>query len=115
MKKTTIKIENLNHLHNLVKDSDALITYFTTPACNVCKVLKPKILQLIKEKYPKIIFADVNSEALPEVAAHYTIFTAPTILVFFDGAETIRTARNISLQEFSTALKRPYSLFFDIL
>lgn len=96
-----------------IKDNEAFLLYFSTPQCNVCKILKPKLEELISHEFPEIKMGYVNSELLPEVAAQQRIFTVPTILVFLDGKEFIRKSRNISLSEFQKEIERPYSMYFD--
>lgn len=96
-----------------LKEEPALLAYFSTDACNVCKVLKPKVEELIKTKFPKIELAYITSDKLPEVAAQNRIFTAPTILLFFDGREYIRKSRNIGVSELEKEIARLYSMMFS--
>ncbi|MBI1933199.1 MAG: thioredoxin family protein [Ignavibacteriales bacterium] len=97
-----------------IESNRAALFYFSTPQCNVCKVLKPKVQELLNEKFPKIKMAYVDCETMKEVAAQNRIFAVPTILVFIDGKEFLRKSRNISLLEFSDELERPYSLYFGL-
>lgn len=96
-----------------LKEVPALLAYFSTDACNVCKVLKPKVEELIKTKFPKIKLAYIKSDKLPEVAAQSQIFAAPTILLFFDGREYIRKSRNIGVSELEKEIARLYSMMFS--
>lgn len=95
-----------------LKDESAMLAYFSTDACNVCKVLKPKVQELVKNEFPKIKLAYIKSDVLPEVAAQNRVFAAPTILVFFDGREYIRKSRNIGIGELQQEIDRPYSMIF---
>lgn len=92
---------------------DALLVYFSHEHCNVCKVLKPKINELINGYYPKFRILFCDTLAQPEIAAQYTVFTVPTIVIWFQGKETFRFSRNIGLQEFENTIKRTYYLLFD--
>lgn len=94
-------------------ENSATLLYFSTPQCNVCKVLKPKLEEFINSEFPKIKMGYINSEQLPEVAAQNRIFTVPTIIVLLDGKEFIRKSRNVNLAEFSAELERPYSMYFE--
>ena len=96
-----------------IANYEAVLLYFSTPQCNVCKILKPKLVELISDEFPEIKMGYINSELLPEVAAQQRIFTVPTIVVFLDGKEFIRKSRNISLSEFQREIKRPYSMYFN--
>jgi hypothetical protein len=50
---------------------------------------------------------------LPEVAAQNQVFAAPTILVFFEGRESIRKSRNIGIGELQREIERPYEMIFS--
>lgn len=95
-----------------LKEEPALLAYFSTEVCNVCKVLKPKVEELITKKFPNIKLTYIKSDVLPEVAAQNQVFTAPTLLVFFDGREYIRKSRNIGLSELEKEIDRLYSMMF---
>jgi thiol-disulfide isomerase/thioredoxin len=98
-------------LEKAIKDSEMVLIYFGSKSCNVCKVLKPRIEELLKE-FPKINSYEVDVEESMEASAAYNIFTIPAILVFVKGKETIREARYISIQEISGKMERYYNLLF---
>ncbi len=89
------------------------VVYFSTPQCGVCKVLKPKVIELLEEKFPLMKFAYVDCEKAKELAAQNNIFAVPTILFFIDGKEIFRKSRNISIAEIEHDVARPYLLFFN--
>ncbi|WP_340111299.1 thioredoxin family protein [Maribellus mangrovi] len=105
------EIKNFEEFESL-KSEPALLAYFSTEACNVCKVLKPKVVQLLEAEFPEMKMAYVKSDVLPDIAGQNRIFTAPTILVFFDGREYIRKSRNIGIGELQEAISRPYNMMF---
>lgn len=97
----------------LLKENEpALLAYFSTEACNVCKVLKPKVAELIQTEFPKIKLAYIKSDNLPKVAAQNQIFAAPTILIFIEGKEYIRKSRSIGISELQREIERLYSMMF---
>lgn len=108
-----IEINSFEDFIALKEKEDALLCYFSTEACNVCKVLKPKVEELIENEFPKIKLAYIKSDKLPEVAAQNQIFTAPTIVIYFGGREYIRKSRNIGIQELYNEIDRPYSMMFS--
>ena len=93
-------------------DNQAVILYFTTPGCNVCKVLRPKVRELVEGNFPRMAlhFIDISIER--KTAAHFQVFTVPVILVYFEGREYIRKSRIISLVELEKEISRPYHLLF---
>lgn len=106
------EIQSLDEFNRLKQEEPALLGYFSTETCNVCKVLKPKVAQLILDEFPKLKPVYVKSDVLPDVAGQHQVFAAPTILVFFDGRETIRKSRNIGIDELRREISRPYSMIF---
>lgn len=107
------EIQSLEEFNQLKQEEPALLGYFSTDACNVCKVLKPKVEELIREEFPQVKLAYVKSDVLPDVAGQHQVFAAPTILVFFDGRETIRKSRNIGIDELRREISRPYTMIFS--
>ena len=108
------EIKSFEEFLKLKENEPALLAYFSTEACNVCKVLKPKVAELIKTEFPKIKLAYIKSDKLPETAAQNQVFAAPTILVFIDGREYIRKSRNIGISELHREIERPYSMMFSV-
>ena len=98
------EIESFEEFLKLKENEPALLAYFSTEACNVCKVLKPKVADLIQKEFSKIKLAYIKSDKLPEVAAQNQVFAAPTILVFIES-------RGIS--ELQREIERPYSMMFE--
>ena len=110
MYKTVNSVEEFNE----IKESNkASLFYISTPECNVCKILKPKISDLFGNEFPKITLYYVDSAQTPEISAQLTVFAVPTIIIFIDGQEFIRESRNISIAQLANSVKRPYSMFFE--
>lgn len=108
-----VEIQSFEEFLKLKDEEPALLAYFSTETCNVCKVLKPKVSELVQNEFPKIKLAYIKSDKLPEVAAQNQVFIAPTILVFFEGREYIRKSRNIGIGELQREIERPYSMIFS--
>lgn len=106
-------INSFEEFLTLKEKEPALLAYFSTETCNVCKVLKPKVGELIESGFPKIKTVYVQTDKIPEAAAQNQVFAVPSILVFFEGREYIRKSRNIGIDELRQDIKRPYSLFFS--
>jgi len=106
------EIQSFDEFLKLKDEEPALLAYFSTENCNICKVLKPKIAELIQTEFPRIKLIYIKSDILPEVAAQNQVFAAPTILVFFEGKEYIRKSRNIGIVELHHEIERPYLMMF---
>ena len=106
-------IPSIEEFRKVLDENEAVLAYFSTDACSVCKVLKPKVAHMISECFPQMKAVDIDSDKLPELAAQICIFTVPTVVVFFDGHETIRKSRVLGIDELKAEIQRPYSLLFE--
>ena len=106
-------IYNIQELQNLIAGKKGLLLYFSSDTCSVCKVLKPKVADLLGEQFPLMASRYVDTEKSPVIAGQFRVFTIPTILIFFEGKEQVRYSRNISMHQLEEAISRPYSLVFE--
>lgn len=103
-------ITSLSELNSFITSNKAAAVYFSTPGCGVCKILKPKLIEMLKDNFPLINFAYVDCEASKETAAQQNIFSVPTVLFFFEGKEFIRKAGFVNLEELENELGRIFSM-----
>jgi thioredoxin 1 len=108
-----LEIQSLLQLKEFINSSQALLAYFSHAQCNVCKVLKPKIETLVREQFPNVHLVYIDTQSVQEAAGQFQVFTAPTLLIFFDGKEFFRKSRNIGIAELEETISRPYRLFFE--
>ena len=106
-------MQNIESIDNIIKENPAVMLYFSAPTCNVCHALKPKLLEAIDENFDtfEIVSIDVSTDA--DIAAHYSVFAIPTVLVFLDGREFLRKSRHMSVGEVINEIKRPYEIMFS--
>jgi thioredoxin-like negative regulator of GroEL len=108
-----LEVKSFEEFLQLKEKHTAVLAYFSTDTCNVCKVLKPKVEELTRTEFPEIKMVYIKSDVFPDIAAQNQVFAAPTILVFFDGREYIRKSRNIGIGELQREIQRPYSMIFE--
>lgn len=106
-------LKDYNNLIQLSKEFSAVCFYLSTPQCNVCKVLKPKVMEMLEKDFPKIEFYYVDLNEAKEIAGQLSVFAVPTIIIFFDGKEMIRASRNISIEQLNEQIKRYYNMIFN--
>lgn len=106
-------IQSIEEFRDVVDKNKAVLAYFSTDTCSVCHVLKPKVAQMVAEFFPLMKAFYIQSDRQPELAAQNRIFTAPTVVVFFEGRETIRKSRAFGIEELKGEMQRPYSFLFD--
>ncbi len=103
-------IENLEHE---IQNNDALLVYFSGENCGVCQALQPKIKNRFESNFPKVKQLYINASDFPKTAAHFSIFTVPSVLIFFDQKETKRESRHISVDNLVHSTQRVYDIFFN--
>jgi len=103
-------MNTIENIEKIIKENMAVMLYFSAPTCNVCHALKPKLLEAIEKNFKefKIISIDVSVEQ--DIAAHYSVFAIPTVLIFLDGREFIRKSRHMSVDEVVREIQRPYEI-----
>ncbi len=104
---------SLDEIEDAISTNAASLFYFSSDSCNVCKVLKPKVSEMLDEEFPLFRLYYVNTEQSPLLAGQFRIFSIPTLLVYFDGKSFFRKSRTISIAELENGIRRPYSLMFD--
>ena len=101
---------NLKQLQNSINTGNPVLIYFSGENCSVCKVLKPKIEEEVRKNFPLFEIFEVKTDLHKEITSHFTVFSIPTTLVYFDTKEFFRKGRNMSVSMFIEELRRPYNL-----
>lgn len=101
--------QTLSDFKETVSQKPMYVAYFSTPQCNVCKVLRPKVEELV-EQYENIGFVYLNTVEKPEIAGQFTVFSVPTVIIFAEGREYKRLSRSFSIDEIQDYFERLLSL-----
>jgi len=102
----------IKNIESLVAEKTAVLLYFYNDNCAPCKILRPKVQELVQDEFPNIEFRLINAEQFPASSAQYGVFASPTLLVFFEGKEYIRESKNISISELHDKIERIYNMIF---
>lgn len=103
-------MQTIEEIENIIKENLAVMVYFSAPTCNVCHALKPKLLEAIEINFKEFEIVSVDVLVDQEVAAHFSVFAIPTVLIFLDGREFLRKSRHMSVDEVIREIKRPYEI-----
>lgn len=106
------ELDSYAELVELTRREPAALFYFSTPDCGVCKSLKPKVIKLLEEHFPKMRSYYIDTAAVPEARGQFSVYSVPVVLVFFSGREYIRVARNFGIAELGEKIDRYYSMVF---
>ena len=91
----------------------AVALYFSAPTCNVCHALKPKLLEAFKTNFSQMQVISIDISETPEIAAHFSVFSIPALLVYLDGKEFLRKSRHMSVDQVVQEIKRPYDMMIS--
>ncbi len=105
--------KNLDEANEFIKENPAVMVFFSDESCNVGDALSPKLQKMLQENYPEVKFLEVNVQMLPEARGFFNVFVIPTVLVYFDGKETLRHARHINVEKLGMEMERIYNLMFS--
>ena len=86
-----MEIVNDNNFESEVLNASkpVLVDFFAT-WCGPCKMLSPILEQVAKER-PNILIGKVNIDFEQIVSKEYNVWTIPTIIIFKNGKEYLRT------------------------
>lgn len=102
-----------NKIKDYVVDRKAVMIYFFNPGCVACNSLRPRVEEMTKRKFPGMDFIALDASRNPMLTAEAGVYSAPTILVFFDGREYIRESKYISVDQLEGKISRYYDMLFN--
>ncbi|WP_434637482.1 thioredoxin family protein [Sulfurimonas sp. NW7] len=106
-------MNTIENIEKTIQENPAVMLYFSAPTCNVCHALKPKLLEAIDRNFKEFTIVTVDISVEQEIAAHFSVFAIPTILVFLDGREFLRKSRHMSVDEVIREIRRPYEIMIS--
>ena len=104
---------NPSEFEQLKTREAAVMLYFYNDVCGVCHSLWPKVENMIKTRFPKILINRVNASDSLELAGQLQMLSVPGILLYLEGREYYRGNGMVSIQEMEAKILRPYSLMFE--
>jgi thioredoxin 1 len=108
-----LEIQTIEQIKKEIDSKEPILIYFSGENCSVCKVLKPKIENEVINNFSRFKLYEVKTDIYKEITSEFTVFSIPTIIVYFDSKEFKRYGRNISISLFIDEIKRPYNLMCE--
>lgn len=106
------EVRSLEELQSIIITKPAILVYFYNDNCAPCLSLRPKIIEMIDNNFPKMELHFVNSDKR-EIPSSYAVYDNPTLLIFFDRKEYIRVSKYVSTVQLAEQIKRYYDMIFD--
>ena len=105
-------LNSVEEFENIKNTQKAFVLYITDGTCNVGENIAPKLENLIADHFPKLKLYYSYTSNTPEISAQLSIFTVPTLLVYFDGKLYVQKSRTFSLQELASEIERYYKMLY---
>ncbi len=96
-----------------LQSATAVLVYFKNDNCAPCRVLRPKVRELLDTSFPMVEMIVVDTVGQPEFAGAFQVYANPTLLVFFEGKEYIRKSKFVAIPELKAEINRLYGMIFD--
>jgi thioredoxin-like negative regulator of GroEL len=106
------RAKTAEEIEKLIEESRMVLLYIGSLNCSVCVSIRPKIENML-ERFPKIRSVSAEAEISPEIAARFSVFSVPAVILFADKKETVRSARIINIAELENKIKRYYEMIFE--
>ena len=104
----------LDTLTQLIENETGVLLYFSGEHCRVCHALRPKFAALFDQHFPLLKQLYLDAASHPEIAAHFRVFSVPTMIVYLRGREFAREGRAVSLHQLQERLERPYQIMTGV-
>lgn len=98
-----------DNFRDIYEKSDIVFVDFWASWCQPCLAFAPTYEEA-SEKYPNIVFGKVDTEQQPELSAHFSIRSIPTIMVIREGIEIFFQPGALSSDDLSQLIKQVQEL-----
>ncbi|WP_280166039.1 thioredoxin family protein [Priestia aryabhattai] len=104
------ELTSMNMIEDYLKNHELSFLYVSREDCGVCHAVLPRLRELL-DNFPLIHLGHINAYDVEEVAAKFSIFTVPVLLLFIDGKEVLREARFVHFDELEKRLEKIYKMY----
>ncbi|QYJ98151.1 thioredoxin family protein [Shewanella alkalitolerans] len=103
-------IESNDALVDYLATHEAVLLLFGGAHCGVCQSIKPRLLQMLAEEFPKMHLCYIDCEQQADIAAAHRVFSLPVVELYFQGQAFARFVKVFAMAEVREAIARPYQL-----
>ena len=97
-------LKNYESILNVINNNKLVLIYAKSYNCAVCDVLLPKVEERVNRN--QVLGALVVIDDVPEFSGQYTVYSVPTVLIFFSGKEVFRQSGFIQVNDIEKELAK---------
>ena len=98
------KIKTYNDLLETIKNKEKFLLYIKPDGCSVCEVAFPRVTELVdKNNYTSYY---IQADEMTEAVGQLNLYSAPVVILFYNGKEIHRQARFIDFSELDYRIKQ---------
>lgn len=98
------KIKTYDELLEKIKNEEKFLLYIKSEGCSVCEVDFPKIKELVDKNNYLAYY--IQADEISEAVGQLNLYTAPVVILFYNGKEIHRQARFIDFLELDYRIKQ---------
>jgi len=106
------EVNSKSEIIERIKNNNMIILYFSGASCGACDVIKEKVEKVL-EDYSNVEALEINGAVNIELAAEYSVFSLPVLILFVQGTEAIRVGRYFDMMDFHNKINRYYEMLFN--
>lgn len=99
-------------LERLLESNTIVFLYFKNETCQPCKVLRIKVEELIKQKFPEVKFYVLDIVNYPNLVSKLNVLSSPTMLLYIENKEYFRGGIYTSISELEEKIGKYYKMLF---
>lgn len=98
------KIKTYDELLEKIKNEEKFLLYIKSEGCSVCKADFPKIKEIVDKNNYLAYY--IQADEISEAVGQLNLYTAPVVILFYNGKEIHRQARFIDFLELDYRIKQ---------
>jgi len=106
------KVDTFNEIQKIIDENNMTLVFFSDDMWSNCVGFGPKLKKLL-EKYPKIEAIEIDINNNIKAKGQYSIFVAPTVILFIEGKQAIKMSKFITVDELDSSINRYYKMIFS--
>jgi thioredoxin 1 len=96
-----------------IQDNEMVLVDFWAPWCGPCRSFAP-IYEEVSNKYPDTVFAKVNTDEEQALAAHFSIRSIPTLMIFRQNIILFSQAGSLPASALEEVIGKAKALDMDV-